>query len=250
MKHKRGLTIVEILMATGLFTIVVLGITQTVLAMHRYSRANLCKIQAHLLAVSYFEQLLGDNNANQLDLKRGNAIATTIPVLPLDASATALEKKGTDEKMADASFITLNANFYISKVVKVKVNETEDKWEIQYCNDYDNPTETVAAPKYGADNVFEIHPYNNPDDKLKVILNLYLISTYRYGDYKDLKASEINPPEGFQAIRMRYRWSSPTASNIANDNTWPSNELYVIRPINPDEVDDMFNQLNKNNGIS
>ena len=175
MKHKRGLTIVEILMATGLFTIVVLGITQTVLAMHRYSRANLCKIQAHLLAVSYFEQLLGDNNANQLDLKREKAIATTIPVLPLDASATALEKKDKDEKMADASFIKLNANFYISKVVKVKVNETEDKWEIQYCNDYDNPTETVAEAKYGADNVFEIHPYNNPDDKLKVILNLYLI---------------------------------------------------------------------------
>ena len=76
MKHKRerGLSLIEVLISASLFTIVILGITQSVLLMHRYSRANLCKYKAHLLATSYFESLLCDThpydlNKNQVTLR-------------------------------------------------------------------------------------------------------------------------------------------------------------------------------------
>lgn len=56
-----------------------------------------------------------------------------------------------------------------------------------------------------------------------------------YTDYGTKTRTEINPPEGFQSIRLKYSWASPLAKDIADSTTWPSSELYAIRPITPDD---------------
>ena len=72
MKNKaRGFSVLEVLISAGIFTIVILGISQTVLLMHRYARGNLCQMQAHLLATSYFEQLLCHTHPLELNGKTG-----------------------------------------------------------------------------------------------------------------------------------------------------------------------------------
>lgn len=53
-----GFSLIEVLVSATIFTMVILGISQSVSLMYRFSRANLCKLQAHLLATSYMESVL------------------------------------------------------------------------------------------------------------------------------------------------------------------------------------------------
>lgn len=70
-ERRRGLSLVEVLISASLFTIVILGISQTVLLMHRYSRATFCKYKAHLIATSFFESLLCDTHPYHFNDKTG-----------------------------------------------------------------------------------------------------------------------------------------------------------------------------------
>jgi Tfp pilus assembly protein PilV len=179
MQKKGGFTVLEVLISAGLFTIVVLGISQTVLTMHRYARSNLCKMQAHLFAVSIFEQLLCDTHPYEVDTATNASIS--------------LRDFG-------------NPN---SKSVVLKAN---------------NATSNTSFTR----SVYEAND-------LSIELKLTVQNSPLCNDYGTKSRTEINPPEGFQSLRLVYSWATPTVTNLADKTTWFSNELYAIRPINPDD---------------
>jgi Tfp pilus assembly protein PilV len=181
MQKKGGFTVLEVLISAGLFTIVVLGISQTVLTMHRYARSNLCKMQAHLFAVSIFEQLLYDTHPYEV----GTATNDSISLRDLG-----------------------NPN---SRSVVLRAN---------------NATSNTSFTR----SVYEAND-------LSIELKLTVQTSPLYNDYGTKSRTEINPPEGFQSLRLVYSWATPTVTDLADKSTWFSNELYAIRPINPDDPD-------------
>ena len=162
MKKCRGFSILEVLIASGIFTIVILGISQTVLLMHRYARANLCQTQAHLYAVSWLEHRLYNMSAEEFDN------------------------------------------------------------EMKYLNSISNNAINGQISVYA-------------EDDLNMAIEVDVQNSPLYTDYGTKTRTEINPPEGFQSIRLKYSWASPLAKDIADSTTWPSSELYAIRPITPDD---------------
>ena len=202
MKNKaRGFSILEVLISAGIFTIVILGISQTVLLMHRYARGNICQMQAHLFATSYFEQLLCHTHPLELNGKIGSV------------SLLDLEKPKTTHAFE----------------FNVKTTNTAQ-----------------TNPKI---NSFDL-PLIEGEDTMTVYLQVQVEESPMYADYGEKKREEINPPEGFQSLRMKYWWTSPFAKTTDEKPTdeygaintnylisLPNSELYAIRPILPDEAD-------------
>ena len=193
-KKLKGFSILEVLISAGIFTIVILGISQTVLLMHRYARGNLCKMQAHLLATSYFEQLLCHTH-------------------PLE-----LNGQTSSIKLVDPSTLAIHAFNFNVKTSKNTI-----------------PGNLI--------NTFNLN-LNDMSDTLTVYIRVQIEESPLYTDYGSKKREEINPPEGFQSLRMKYWWTSPfattngeTEGSIEYLNTLPSSELYAIRPILPDDAD-------------
>ena len=205
-KREKGISLIEVLVAASLFTIVILGITQTVLLMHRYSRANLCKYKAHLMATSYFESLLCDTH-------------------PYD----------------------LNKN-----VVKLRdIGNPSEEFKFKY--DIDN--NELDGNVYKNLHEFETSIYEDGNKDLKVFMLLTiqespLCKIYKIDEAKDddidnsEKREKINPPEGFQSLRLKYWYTSPLMTGSYNDPEkgseaylagFENNELYAIRPLNPDD---------------
>lgn len=198
-KNAKGFTVLEVLVASVLFTLVVLGITQAVLAAHRYARSNLCKTHAHLVAMSYFEQILGEFHPYELSV-------------------------------ADNSTL----NLYNLKTRSAEVSGSKPL-------QYNIPiTPATTPPTYNFDTdpgrKFYATVYNLEDD-LEIQFNLVIKNSPLYEIYPANRTT-VNPPIGFQSIHLTYRWSSPTATNIADANTWPTNQLYAIRPLQPDDPED------------
>ena len=203
--RRNGYTLIEVLISAGIFTIVILGISQTILQMHRYARANLCKEKAYLLATSYFESLLCDTHPYELN-------KNTVHLRRVDAPETIF-------------------NF-----------------------SYDNNTPAVNNGKYTNLNTFKTHVYEG-DDELTVYMVLLVSESPTYRSYtKDgtetntvensKPRTEIIPPEGFQALRLKYWYTSPLSDpsvadeakdTVAYLNKLEHNELYAIRPLNPDD---------------
>ncbi len=197
MKSKaKGFSVLEVLISAGIFTIVILGISQTVLLMHRYARGNICQMQAYLLATSYFEQILCHTHPLELNGKKG-----LVELLDLNDPTTAH---------------TFEFN------VKTAISTTQTDSKI---------------------NSFDL-PLLEGEDTMTVYLQLLVEESPMYADYGTKKREEINPPEGFQSLRMTYWWTSPFATTNGEIEgsaeyltTLPKSELYAIRPILPDEVD-------------
>ena len=204
MKSKlKGFSVLEVLISAGIFTIVILGISQTVLLMHRYARGNLCQMQAHLLATSYFEQLLC--HTHPLELNEENTI---------------------------------------------KIDNENNKTSCINLLNLENPT-TMHAFEFNVTtsvNTFDL-PLIENEDTMTVYIQVLVEESPMY-DYEEQDRTKINPPEGFQSVRMKYWWTSPFATTTSkkptDDNgninieylaTLPSSELYAIRPILPDEPD-------------
>jgi hypothetical protein len=179
---------VEVLIATGLFAIVSLGIAQAVMLMHRYTGTNLRRMQAHLVAMSYFEQILGCTHPLQL-------------LMP---------KSGEDLKEATLELLFLD--------------DPERKINLKY------NTGNFVSPTYenGKDlTVCSVYAENDMPVKFK----LEVRGSPLYDDYgSDL--TTINPPVGFQSIHLTYRWPSKVGEA---EGQWPTNQLYAIRPITPDD---------------
>ena len=195
-KKLRAFSILEVLISAGIFTIVILGISQTVLLMHRYARGNLCQMQAHLLATSYFEQLLCHTHPLELNGK-------------------------------DPSIDLLDLNDPTTK----------------HTFDFNVKTSTNTAQTYPKINTFKLN-LNDMADTMTVYVQVQVEESPIYTDYDQKKREEINPPEGFQSLRMKYWWTSPfattngeTEGSVEYLNTLPNSELYAIRPILPDEAD-------------
>ena len=206
-KREHGLSLIEILIAASLFTIVILGISQSVLLMHRYSRANLCKYKAHLIATSFFESLLCDTHPYDL-----NKNAVTLRYI---------------ENPACTSF---------------------------YKFKYDNSAYTMNGETYTNINCFKMSVYDDNNNDLKVFMLLKveespLCKVYRCGNpayacdeiADSVARCDIIPPEGFQSLRLSYWYTSPfmdsdgaegSASYLAG---LECDELYAIRPLNPDD---------------
>jgi len=198
MKNKqKGFSVLEVLISAGIFTIVILGISQTVLLMHRYARGNLCQMQAHLLATSYFEQLICHTHPLELIGNSGS-----VDLLDLE--------KPTTTHAFEFNVTTSDSN---SKI-----------------------------------NTFAL-PLIKNEDTMTVYIQVVVQESPMY-NYEEKDRTQINPPEGFQSVRMKYWWTSPFATTTSkkptDDNgninieylaTLPSSELYAIRPILPDEAD-------------
>ena len=191
-KKLRGFSVLEILISASIFTIVILGISQTVLLMHRYGRGNICQTQAHLFATSYFEQLLC--NTHPLELNKNSSI--DLPDLNNPVTTH-----------------TFDFNVKTSNNNNSKINNFSFK-------------------------------LNDQAETMTVYIQVQVEESPMYTDYGTQKREKINPPEGFQSLRMKYWWTSPFATtNKENEgiveylNTLPSSELYAIRPILPDEAD-------------
>ncbi len=188
-KNTKGFSVVEVLIASGLFAFVVLGIAQAVMVMHRYSRANICKMQAHITAMSYFEQILGDIHPLQLFMANPTPTGSTLKLIPL-----------SNPEATEAQKINLNYNLTAGF-------------------DTANP---VFASVYA------------PND-MRIEFNLQVRGSPLYENYNLAQRNSINPPIGFQSIYLIYRWQSSTATDPNNTATWPTNQLYAIRPISPDD---------------
>ncbi|MGX8716977.1 MAG: type IV pilus modification PilV family protein [bacterium] len=204
-KRRHGLSLIEVLISASLFTIVILGISQSVLLMHRYSRATLCQYKAHLLATSYFESLLCDTH-------------------PYD-----LNKNKVTLRRIDVPSCTFTFN-------------------------YDKDDYAQSECSYTHRNDFTTSIYDNDND-LKIYMVLKVEESPLCKVYKINNACEdsienslarvcINPPEGFQSLRMTYWYTSPFMDSAANNETEGSinyleglekGELYAIRPLIPDD---------------
>lgn len=210
MKQKRknkGISLLEVLLSAGLFTVVILGISQTVLLMHRYSRANICKMKAHLLATSYFESILHDTHPYELN-KSGSTVSLRKIDNPLDTFSFKIDRN----------------------------------------------TYSQSEGSYANLNTFTINIYDDTSE-LKVYMLLLVKDSPFYDFYlkegettdsveNTLERTEINPPEGFQALRLTYWYTDPFMKKEASAQTEGTaaylsclshNELYAIRPIQPDD---------------
>ena len=211
MKQKRknkGVSLLEVLLSAGLFTLVILGISQTVLLMHRYSRANICKMKAHLLATSYFESILNDTHPYELN------------------------KAGSTVSLRN---ITTPGNTF-----SFKIDRGEEP--------------TLSGSTYSNLNTFTTGVYDDTSD-LKVYILLLVKDSPLYDLYlkegkttdsvaNSLARTDINPPEGFQSLRLTYWYTDPFTKKEASSKTvgtaeylacLSKNELYAIRPIQPDD---------------
>lgn len=210
-KREHGLSLIEVLISASLFTIVILGISQSVLLMHRYSRANLCKYKAHLIATSYFESLLCDTHPYELN-------KNTVILRHIDnPSATDL-------------------SFFYDVAENIDGAEKNDD-------------------EYTHLNTFTTSTYDDGNNDLKVFMLLTVQESPLCKVYKKNEAEadsianskarqDIIPPEGFQSLRLYYWYTSPfmttTPSNeddksITFLNGLEKDQLYAIRPINPDD---------------
>ena len=207
-KREHGLSVIEVLISASLFTIVILGISQSVLLMHRYSRANLCKYKAHLIATSYFESLLCDTH-------------------PYELNKNAVTLRSIDNPNTACTF-----SFH-----------------------YDNGDYETNEGKYTHLNCFTTSVYGDDANDLKLFMLLKVEESPLAKVYKKNDAEEdsignseerenINPPEGFQSLRLVYWYTSPFMDSASLNETEGSiaylaglecDELYAIRPINPDD---------------
>ena len=197
---RRGISLLEVLISASLFTIVILGISQTVLLMHRYASANLCKNQAHLLATSYFESLLCDTHPYEfIDANDHKTIGNNITLLDItDPTQTITFKFDMDQKLTQNK--AKNLNTFVLNVAGRSIN---------------------------------------------VYIALYVQDSLAYDNaFNNIKREAINPPEGFQSLRLTYWWESPLMRQPDADavkgsleylNCLPKNELYAIRPMQPDD---------------
>lgn len=202
MVHGResGISLIEVLVSASLFTIVILGISQSVLLMHRYSRATLCKYKAHLIATSYFESLLCDTHPYDLNKNTVNLRKIGAPETPFAFKFD----KDDYEKPGDA-YVHLNV---------------------------------VTESVYGSDSALKIY-------MLLKVEESPLCQVYKEKDTGvDTARVKINPPEGFQSLRLTYWYTSPFVNSAAHTKTEGSidylsclehDELYAIRPLIPDD---------------
>lgn len=212
-KRERGLSLIEVLISASLFTIVILGITQSVLLMHRYSRANLCKYKAHLIATSYFESLLCDTHP--YDLNKNQVTLRCID----DPSATFTFKYDVPTKVEDA-------------IVDYEVNEGV----YTHLN-------TFTASVYDNDNDLKVYVLLKVEES--PLCKVYKIDEDAEDSIANSKARiDINPPEGFQSLRLTYWYTSPFMDNAPQNPNEASvaelaglekGELYAIRPLIPDD---------------
>jgi hypothetical protein len=181
----------EVLIATGLFAIVSLGIAQAVMLMHRYTGTNLRRMQAHLVAMSYFEQILGRIHPLQLPMQKSSEPLkeATLGLLFLDDPDS-------------------------TRMIKLKYNT----------GSFVSPTDESEMDL----NVCSVHAENDMPVKFKLEVRGHPLYDDNYGD--DL--TQINPPVGFQSIHLTYRWPSKVGEE---ESQWPTNQLYAIRPITPDD---------------
>ena len=219
MKHKRerGLSLIEVLISASLFTIVILGITQSVLLMHRYSRANLCKYKAHLLATSYFESLLCDTH-------------------PYDLNKNQVTLRCIDDP---------SATFTFKYDVPVIIPGRPAPRAIDY---------EENEGFYTHLNTFTTSVYDNDNDlKIYILLKVEespLCKVYKNDDEEEdsiansRSRTNMYPPEGFQALDLTYWYTSPfmdsapqnpNEASIAELSGLERGELYAIRPLIPDD---------------
>ena len=202
-KRERGLSLIEVLISASLFTIVILGVSQSVLLMHRYSRATLCQYKAHLLATSYFESLLCDTHP--YDLNKNQVILRCI-----DNPGCTFTFKYDKNSYAQANGYYTNLNTFTTNV-------------------YDN------------DNDLKIYTLLKIEES--PLCTVYKINNSCGDSIENSKARvDINPPEGFQSLRMTYWYTSPfmgdtnaTEGSVAYLAYLEKGELYAIRPLNPDD---------------
>ena len=205
MKQKtknKGISLLEVILSAGIFTLIILGISQTVLLMHRYSRSNICKLKAHLIATSYFESILHDTHPYELN------------------------KSGSTISLRNVK----NPNTFID----FTINREEGNF---------SNLNTFTSTVY--DEANDLTVYISLFVKDSPLYNLYLNDGKTEDNIDNSKPrQEINPPEGFQALRLTYWYTDPFMKKDASTKTVGSqeylnclskNELYAIRPIQPDD---------------
>lgn len=203
-KRERGLSLIEVLISASLFTIVILGISQSVLLMHRYSRATLCQYKAHLLATSYFESLLCDTHPYELNKNQ-------VTLRYIDNPGCTFTFKYDKDNYAQANGCYTNLNIFTTSVY----------------ND-DNDLKVYALLKMEESPLCKVYKINNAcEDSVD----------------NSLARVCINPPEGFQSLRMTYWYTSPFMGDTSGISEGSINylthlekgELYAIRPLIPDD---------------
>jgi hypothetical protein len=106
----------------------------------------------------------------------------------------------------------------------------------------DKPTETEKniRLKYNTGNF--VSPTDENEKELKscsvyaendmpVKFKLEVRGSPLYEDYTS-DPTTINPPVGFQSVHLTYCWPSKVGEL---EFQWPTNQLYAIRPISPDD---------------
>ena len=203
-KRERGLSLIEVLISASLFTIVILGISQSVLLMHRYSRATLCQYKAHLLATSYFESLLCDTHPYELNKNQ-------VTLRYIDNPGCTFTFKYDKDNYAQANGYYTNLNTFTTSVY----------------ND-DNDLKVYTLLKMEESPLCKVYKKNeNEADSID----------------NSLARVCINPPEGFQSLRMTYWYTSPLMGDTSGISEGSINylthlekgELYAIRPLIPDD---------------
>ena len=206
-KREHGLSLIEILIAASLFTTVILGISQSVLLMHRYSRANLCKYKAHLIATSFFESLLCDTH-------------------PYDLNKNEVSLRDIENPAV------VNCFYY-----DVSEHCTYDGGF--YGNFYENMNTYVTSVYDDGNDDLKVFMLLDVEESP-------LCKVYRCGKVDDEIADsvarcDIIPPEGFQSLRLSYWYTSPfmdgdgTEGSVSYLAGLECDELYAIRPLNPDD---------------
>lgn len=204
-KREHGLSLIEVLISASLFTIVILGISQSVLLMHRYSRANLCKYKAHLIATSYFESLLCDTH-------------------PYDLNKNAVTLRSINDPVNTFTFNYDNGDYEINDTMYTHMNS----FTTSVYDDNNNDLKVFMLLKVEESPLGKVYRRCVEDDEIAD-------STPR---------GDIIPPEGFQSLRLSYWYTSPFMDSAANYQTEGSrcylaglecDELYAIRPLNPDD---------------
>ncbi len=205
-KREHGVSLIEVLISASLFTIVILGISQSVLLMHRYSRANLCKYKAHLIATSYFESLLCDTH-------------------PYDLNKNQVSLRCIDAPTSTFNFKYDGANYAIENNIYTNRN----KFTTSVYDDGNNDLNVFMLLKVEESPLCKV--YKKCESEADSIEN-------------SLARTCIYPPEGFQSLRLAYWYTSPFMDSEAIKQTEGSvayfaglecDELYAIRPINPDD---------------
>jgi len=194
-----GISILEVLVSASLFTIVILGISQTVLLMYRYSSSNLCRTQAHLYATSILECLLYNTHPYELLDKTDNAT------------------KGNKTSCA-------KSDHFLNQDIQFNLNVTSS-------------SKGYNRTPIGNDTHRNIIPMFIGDQTIYLYMTVQINDSLLYEDYGAKERKKINPPEGFQSIHITYCWSPSATLNAAEILKLSKNELYAIRPMQPDDPD-------------